>query len=187
MAESLIETPIGPLFIVTTARGVRLLSFVEGTHHDGHMTALERDRNGASAGAADEVLEEATRQLDEYFDGLRRSFDIPLDLTGTEFQRRVWQSIAAIPFGETASYSEVAASAGAPNAYRAAGTACGANPVVIFVPCHRVIGTDRGLHGFGGGLNTKVWLLRHEGSISGIKAERWANAPTLRQQPVLAL
>ena len=180
MAQSLFETPIGPLFIATTARGVRVLSFPHDSSHDRLVDALEPERANASA-AAEAVMAEAIRQIEAYFAGERRSFDLPLDLRGTEFQRRVWQSIAAIPFGQTSSYAEVAASAGRPNAYRAAGTACGANPVVLVVPCHRVIGTDRGLHGFGGGLDTKVWLLRHEGSLAALKADRWVNAPAVRQ------
>ncbi len=186
MAQSIFETPIGPLFIAATDKGVRLLSFVEGYKHDGHMEALARDPEAetpsASEQAALSIIEETQRQLNEYFEGNRREFDIPLDLKGTAFQSRVWQTIAAIPFGETASYSEVAISAGAPNAYRAAGSACGANPVVILVPCHRVVGTDRGLHGFGGGLDTKVWLLRHEGSAMRLKTDAWANAKALRRQ-----
>ena len=186
MAQSIFETPVGPLFIAATEKGVRLLSFVEGYRHDGHMTALsldpETEAPSASEQAALDVIETTQRQLNQYFEGERREFDIPLDVKGTAFQNRVWQSIAAIPFGETASYSEVAMSAGAPNAYRAAGTACGANPVVILVPCHRVVGTDRGLHGFGGGLDIKVWLLRHEGSAPRLKTDAWANARALRRQ-----
>ena len=178
MTQSLIDTPIGPLLIVTSERGVRLISFVEGTQHEGLVRRLTPERNGAIGAGA--LIEETTRQLTQYFDGERRTFDLPLDLAGTEFQRRVWQTIADIPFGQTASYSEVAISAGAPNAYRAAGTACAANPIVILVPCHRVIGADRGLHGFGGGLNTKVWLLRHEG-IQGVKSDGWANSANARR------
>jgi methylated-DNA-[protein]-cysteine S-methyltransferase len=109
-------------------------------------------------------VQEATRQLSQYFEGERRRFDLPLDLKGSPFRRRVWQTIAGIPYGETATYAEVAISAGAPNAYRAAGSACGANPAAIIVPCHRVVGSDGGLHGYGGGLSTKLWLLEHEGS-----------------------
>jgi O-6-methylguanine DNA methyltransferase len=190
MAQSIFETPIGPLFISATDKGVRVLSFVEGYRHDEHMESLARDpyaeRPRMQEREALAVIEAAQKQLGEYFEGARREFDIPLDLKGTPFQQRVWRAIAAIPFGETASYSEVAMSAGAPNAYRAAGTACGANPVVILVPCHRVVGTDRGLHGFGGGLDTKVWLLRHEGSAGRLKTDAWANAKALRRQPQLA-
>jgi O-6-methylguanine DNA methyltransferase len=117
---------------------------------------------GARSEAGNELIATTTAQLDEYFSGARQRFDLPLDLRGTPFQLRAWQAIRSIPFGETLSYAEIALAAGNPNAYRAAGSACANNRVVILVPCHRVIGTDRGLHGFGGGLDTKVWLLRHE-------------------------
>ena len=170
MAHALIPTPIGPLSIETTDRGVSRLDFV----HELNGTPVQsrkRDTGAAVLPAANgkppserasELIDEATRQLEEYFAGERSVFDLPLDLHGTPFQMRVWQAIAAIPYGETLSYAGVALAAGNPNAYRAAGTACGANRAVILVPCHRVIGSDRGLHGFGGGLDTKVWLLRHE-------------------------
>jgi O-6-methylguanine DNA methyltransferase len=111
-------------------------------------------------------------QLREYLEGERRAFDIPLDIAGgSEFRRRVWQVVAAIPYGETLSYAEVAAEAGNPSAYRAAGSACGANPIVIVIPCHRVVGSDKRLHGFGGGLDTKAWLLQHEGREIGAQRE----------------
>jgi O-6-methylguanine DNA methyltransferase len=186
VAQSIFETPVGPLFISATDKGVRVLSFIEGYRHEGHMDNLAQDAQAKAPSAYEQaalsIIDMTQEQLTQYFEGGRREFDIPLDLKGTAFQTRVWQAIAAIPFGETASYSEVAMSAGAPNAYRAAGTACGANPVVILVPCHRVVGTDRGLHGFGGGLDIKVWLLRHEGSATRLKTDAWANAKALRRQ-----
>ena len=119
----------------------------------------------------------------DYFDGKRTGFDLPLDLEGTPFRRRVWQAIAAIPYSETISYAQLAAAAGSPAAYRAAGAACGANPVAIVVPCHRVVGSDRGLHGFGGGLPTKRWLLDHEASTS--IASTANEAARAAKQPVL--
>ena len=177
MAQALIDSPVGPLFIDATERGIRLLSFLEGYRHVDLLDKLEgpmaAERPGDTDPGGEAVVEEARRQLDEYFEGRRREFDLTLDFRGTEFQKRVWRTIAAIPFGATATYGEVAASAGAPSAYRAAGSACGANPIVLVVPCHRVVGSDRGLHGFGGGLDTKVWLLRHEGSLAGIKSGGW--------------
>lgn len=104
-------------------------------------------------------------QLREYFDGSRHDFEMPIDLGGgSEFRRRVWDVIAEIPFGETLTYAQVAVAAGNPGAYRAAGSACGANPVAIVIPCHRVVGSDKRLHGFGGGLDIKAWLLQHEGT-----------------------
>jgi len=114
-------------------------------------------------------LPEAARQLREYFAGERRVFDLPLRLHGTDFQKRVWHQLTAIPFGETWSYGQLARSLDNPNACRAVGLANGNNPIAIIVPCHRVIGADGSLTGFGGGLPRKQWLLAHEG-ISGTQA-----------------
>lgn len=104
----------------------------------------------------------ATRQLREYFDGERRSFDLPLVLDDTPFRVRVWRALECIPFGETASYRTVGDWVGSPNASRAVGLACGANPLPIVIPCHRVIGADGKLVGFGGGLEMKRALLTFE-------------------------
>jgi methylated-DNA-[protein]-cysteine S-methyltransferase len=108
-------------------------------------------------------LPEAVRQLNEYFAGGRRHFDLPLRLIGTDFQKRVWRELTAIPFGETWSYGQLAKRLDNPNACRAVGLANGKNPIAIIVPCHRVIGADGSLTGFGGGLPRKEWLLAHEG------------------------
>lgn len=110
-----------------------------------------------------ELLRRTARELDEYFAGQRRDFDIPLSLHGTPFQRRVWEALLQIPYGETRSYAEVAAMAGSPKAFRAVGMANHNNPVSILVPCHRVINTGGGLGGYGGGLDVKRFLLQLEG------------------------
>jgi len=101
-------------------------------------------------------------QLDEYFKGKRRKFSVKLDLRGTVFQKRVWQALLKIPFGGTASYQDIAEAVGNRKAVRAVGNANGANPVAIIVPCHRVIGSDGSLVGYGSGLWRKRWLLSHE-------------------------
>ena len=111
---------------------------------------------------SDEAFAAAGEQLDQYFAGERRDFDLPLDLRGTPFQRRVWQALLTIPYGETRSYGEIAAQIGRPDRPRAVGAANGRNPVSIVVPCHRVIGSDGSLTGYGGGLARKRWLLDHE-------------------------
>jgi methylated-DNA-[protein]-cysteine S-methyltransferase len=108
------------------------------------------------------VLAETRRQLEEYFGGDRRVFDLPLDLVGSEFQVAVWRSLADIPYGTTATYGEQAARLGRPSAVRAVGAANGRNPVSIVLPCHRVVGADGSLTGFAGGLAAKRWLLDHE-------------------------
>ncbi len=109
----------------------------------------------------------AVRQLQEYFAGARRRFDLPLAPRGTEFQRRVWRALTQIPYGQTTSYGELARRIGKPGASRAVGLANGANPLPIIVPCHRVIGADGSLTGFGGGLPIKRKLLALEGGAAG--------------------
>lgn len=126
--------------------------------------------------AAHPLLREVRRQLEEYFDGARRVFDLPLAPRGTEFERRVWQEVAAIPYGETRSYAEIARAAGRPDACRAVGRANGRNPIPLVIPCHRVIGSDGSLTGFGGGLPLKRFLLALEGAAP---ARRAAPSPQL--------
>jgi methylated-DNA-[protein]-cysteine S-methyltransferase len=109
------------------------------------------------------VLLEAERQLREYFDGRRTKFDLQLDFSGTEFQKRVWSALLTIPYGETRSYAQIARQIGRPEAVRAVGAANGKNPLSIVAPCHRVIGSSGALTGFAGGLETKAFLLEHEG------------------------
>ena len=111
-------------------------------------------------------LREARRQLEEYFAGARREFSLVLDAAGTEFQRSVWRALCGIPFGETASYGDIAKRIGNPKAVRAVGLANGRNPISIIVPCHRVIGADGSLTGYGGGVKRKRFLLALEKSLS---------------------
>ena len=111
------------------------------------------------------VLRTALAQLREYFAGKRQRFDVPLAPSGTEFQRRVWELIGAIPYGETVAYGAIAAQMGSLRLARAVGAAVGANPIPIIIPCHRVIGAHGSLTGYGGGLRMKIWLLRHEGAL----------------------
>jgi methylated-DNA-[protein]-cysteine S-methyltransferase len=143
-----LDSPIGLVVIEGTCEAITGLHFVD-----------ER-RPGAVANA---VLEEALSQVLDYFRGDRRRFDLPLELGGTDFQRAVWGHLLTIPFGETASYGDVALAIGRPRAVRAVGAANGRNPISIVVPCHRVLGSDGSLTGYGGGLWRKEWLLRHEG------------------------
>ncbi|MFH1866190.1 MAG: methylated-DNA--[protein]-cysteine S-methyltransferase [Candidatus Eisenbacteria bacterium] len=144
------ESPIGLIEIGGTSEGITSLSFVE-----------ER-RPGA---ATNDVCEEAVRQISEYFAGSRQAFDLPITLRGTEFQREVWRGLRSITYGQTVSYGDLARAIGKPSAVRAVGAANGDNPISIIVPCHRVIGSDGGLTGYGGGLERKEWLLRHEGGL----------------------
>jgi methylated-DNA-[protein]-cysteine S-methyltransferase len=122
------------------------------------------DRHWADRCGTDSLLDEARRQLTAYFAGRLRAFDLPLAPNGTDFQRRVWVELTKIPFGTTVSYGELARRLSNAAAVRAVGAANGRNPIPIIVPCHRVIGSNGSLTGFGGGLPRKQWLLRHEGS-----------------------
>jgi methylated-DNA-[protein]-cysteine S-methyltransferase len=112
--------------------------------------------------ASDSTLAATADQLDEYFAGTRKAFDLPLEPQGTDFQREAWLALRTIPYGQTRSYAQQAEAIGRPKAVRAIGAANGRNPISIIVPCHRVIGTNGSLTGFGGGLDAKSWLLRHE-------------------------
>ena len=109
-----------------------------------------------------ELIRETKRQLDEYFAGKRKDFDVPTRLNGTEFQKRVWLALRDIPYGKTASYRDIAAAVGCPKGYRAVGMANNRNPISIIYPCHRVVGSDGSLTGYGGGLDVKAKLLELE-------------------------
>ncbi len=110
----------------------------------------------------DEVLLIAKKQLEEYFAGTRREFSVPLDMEGTQFQKKVWRALSEIPYGETRSYSEIAEYIGSPKAARAVGMANHVNPLPVIVPCHRVVGKNGSLTGYAGGLDAKLWLLDME-------------------------
>ncbi len=153
-----IDSPVGPLLLAADEQGLRLIEF----HASRHPASRAADwREGEN-----EVMAMARTQLGEYFAGKRRGFDLPLAPRGTEFQRSVWNALAYIPYGETRSYAQIAASVGKPTAVRAVGAANGRNPLPIVLPCHRVIGADGSLTGFGGGLPTKRFLLALEGALA---------------------
>jgi len=141
----------------------------------GIVTLLLPHGRGGAEPAVDWVRDESAfddvrTQLGEYFAGTRTSFDLPLHLLGSAFQRRVWAALLEIPCGETTSYGELARVIGVPGAARAVGLANGQNPVPIVVPCHRVIGANGSLTGYGGGLDAKRWLLTHEAAQAGLFA-----------------
>jgi methylated-DNA-[protein]-cysteine S-methyltransferase len=150
------DTPIGVLTLAADEEGLRRIDFPPPRPPPAGEAWVEGS-NG--------VLDEARRQLEEYFAGRRRDFDLPLSPRGTDFQRTVWTTLAAIPYGSTWSYRDLAQRIGKPAAMRAVGAANGRNPLPIVLPCHRVIGADGSLTGFGGGLPTKAFLLRLEGAL----------------------
>jgi methylated-DNA-[protein]-cysteine S-methyltransferase len=151
MASTVVDTPIGPLGLTASD------SALQGVMFDGRRVGVE----GSSP-----VLDEAARQLDAYFAGELVAFDLPLELNGSEFNRRCWLALASIPYGQTVSYGEQARRLGlGHDAARAVGAANGRNPLPVVLPCHRVIGADGSLTGFGGGLDVKRFLLEHEGAL----------------------
>jgi len=149
-----LETPIGTLLIAGDGNAVNRITFPQR----GRATKPEPEWQESQCGPVGETM----RQLREYFAGKRAGFDLPLAPAGTAFQRSVWRQLQAIPFGETISYGELARRVGNPKASRAVGSANGANPLPIVIPCHRVIASDGTLGGFGGGLPTKQMLLALE-------------------------
>ncbi len=172
MAEALFDSPIGPLYAVASETGLQRLEFVRHASRISPDFDIEAECDDAGS----QILRETQQQLAEYFDGERRAFDLPLEPQGSPFQMRVWQAIASIPYGETLSYGDLAAAAGSPGAFRAAGSACGVNKITIIIPCHRVVAANRALGGFGGGLEIKTALLKLEGSLAGLRGGQGALA-----------
>ena len=158
-----VDSPIGPLLVAASSRGLAAL-YMQAQRHVPDAPEAAWRPVGAADPAQRVILDTTARQLAEYFAGARRTFDVPLDLVGTAFQRRVWQGLCSIPFGATISYATLADRIGSPKAMRAVGLANGRNPVSIVVPCHRVIGADGSMTGYGGGVDRKRFLLELEAS-----------------------
>jgi methylated-DNA-[protein]-cysteine S-methyltransferase len=160
------DTPIGPLLLASTEEG---LCFIEFGEEEKALTRLLRWSRKMFLGVApvrnDQRNEMAKTQLLEYFAGKRKQFDVPIVLYGTPFQKAVWTELTRIPYGETRSYKEIASAIGADKAVRAIGGANNRNPIPIIVPCHRVIGSNGSLVGYGGGLSIKEHLLKLEGFL----------------------
>ena len=154
-----LDSPLGPLLVAANDAGLTALYFETRRHPP--ATADWVPVSDADTPAA-RTIAAAHAQLAEYFAGTRTTFTLPLAAAGTPFQRQVWDALRAIPFGATVRYGELATTLGAPRATRAVGAANGRNPISIVVPCHRVIGADGSLTGFGGGIERKRWLLDHE-------------------------
>jgi methylated-DNA-[protein]-cysteine S-methyltransferase len=154
MRHRVVDSPLGPLtFVVDDDGAVVRIAMAGQRHLPDAATFGPRD---------DTVAEEAVAQLAEYFAGERTDFDFPAAPRGTEFQRRVWEALAEIPFGETTTYATIAKRLGSPTATRAVGAAIGRNPLLVTAPCHRVVGASGDLTGYAGGLDAKRWLLAHE-------------------------
>jgi methylated-DNA-[protein]-cysteine S-methyltransferase len=152
-------SPIGPLFLVSSERGLVRLEFNSRLQPLGRKEVTLQESQG--------VLAPYVKELDEYFAGQRREFSFPLDLRGTDFQLQCWRALLDIPYGETRTYAEIARMIGHPHAFRAVGMSNNRNPIAIVVPCHRVIASDGSLCGYGGGLDIKQKLLDLERTHSG--------------------
>lgn len=157
-----IDTPIGRIFIRAEGGSVSEISLQRNVPEAAKFVKEETGKHAAER-ADEEVLERAARELEEYFRGERRAFDVPIETKGTPFEEKVWKALREIPYGETRSYGEIAGRIGSPKGARAVGGACGRNPVLIMTPCHRVVGSKGNLTGFTGGLDIKEKLLKLEG------------------------
>ena len=158
-----IRTPLGTVIAIAAGGALTGIHFEGGKHVPAVSAEWRED-------PYHDPLRRCAEQLADYFAGKRQCFDLPLAPKGTEFQQRVWREIAAVRYGETITYSELAARAGAPGSARAAGAATGRNPLSILVPCHRIVATDGSLTGYAGGLDRKEKLLKLEGALEGVTA-----------------
>lgn len=158
-------TPIGPMFVCASERGVCLLEFVDRRMLETEFSDLQRLLNARIIAGQNKHIRQAENEIAEYFAGKRLRFTLALDTPGSEFQRRVWQALAEIPCGESTHYQALAETLNKPTAARAVAAANGANRIAIVIPCHRVIGKDGSMTGYGGGVARKRWLLEHEKKI----------------------
>jgi AraC family transcriptional regulator of adaptative response/methylated-DNA-[protein]-cysteine methyltransferase len=179
IAMTRIETPLGPMLAGASDEGICLLEFVDRRMIETQLTKLQRLLGGNLVPGTSKHFDRLAGELQRYFAGELQRFESPLDMRGTEFQRRVWSGLLSIPYGQTRSYSEQATLIGAPNAVRAVARANGDNRIAIIVPCHRVVGADGSLTGYGGGLWRKRWLLDLE--RSGLDGKGQTPAPAQMQ------
>lgn len=159
------DSPCGALMLGSYGDSLCLCDWQVERHRNHVDNRLKRMLDAEFEEGKSPVIEKAISQLDEYFAGKRCEFDVPLLFVGTDFQKRVWNELLNIPFGRTLSYGEMARRIGMPKAVRAVANANGANSISIFAPCHRVIGSDRSLTGYGGGLSAKEYLLKLEHAL----------------------
>lgn len=167
LAYHVMASPLGLIFLVRSERGLRYVDYMD-------RKSLKRMIKDRSAGLENPEwvpslldLQDTVKQMDEFMCGLRKTFEVEIDLAGSEFQMAVWNALLDIPYGETRSYGQIAKAIGQPKAARAVGLANNQNPLPIIVPCHRVIGASGKLTGYGGGVQRKKWLLDHEQRFAG--------------------
>lgn len=164
---SAVESPVGLIVVAADEVAVRAVEFSDETTPLAAVKGLSRRLDAELSMAEGTIAGRTAAELREYFAGERRAFTVPLAPRGTDFQKRVWDALGLIPLGETRSYGDVARQVADHSAVRAVGAANGANPIAIIIPCHRVIAADGTLHGYGGGLHRKRWLLDHERAMAG--------------------
>ncbi|GAA4710966.1 methylated-DNA--[protein]-cysteine S-methyltransferase [Brevibacillus fulvus] len=161
-----VSSPIGPLFLASTVKGVCLVEFgTEQQRLPGLLTWSKKYMGSVNIELNEQMNQPVAEQLAEYFAGQRQIFELPIDLYGTVFQKQVWNQLSRIPYGQTRSYKQIAVAMGKETAVRAVGGANNKNPISIIIPCHRVIGANGSLVGYGGGLAIKEYLLSLEGIL----------------------
>ena len=170
IAYHMMASPVGLLFLARTDQGLRYLQFMEKKSLKRMIAARSDIAPEAKWEPSLLDLKPVVEQLDAYFNGMLHVFDVPLDAVGSDFQKKVWAALSQIPFGKTRSYGEIAKAIRQPKASRAVGLANNLNPIAIIVPCHRVIGANGSMTGYGGGLPRKRWLLEHEARFAGTQA-----------------
>lgn len=157
------DSPVGRLLIASDDHGLRLIEFERARYPE--------PRDNSWVARTNPILQQTIAELSEYFEGKRREFGVPLAPRGSAFQKKVWNALQLVPYGAVCSYGEIARKIGEPNASRAVGHANGRNPIPIIVPCHRVIGTNGALTGYGGGLHVKEFLLRLESKLAELGSD----------------
>ncbi|MFT7679153.1 MAG: AraC family transcriptional regulator of adaptative response [Planctomycetota bacterium] len=167
LSANWVETLLGPMLAVASEECLVLLEFVDRRGLECQIKTLRRRFGKPVVPGTNAVLDQTRREIDEYFQGERQRFDVPIDAPGSEFEVRVWKALRAVPYGSTVSYGELAKRAGRPGAARPTGRANGANRLALVLPCHRVVGADGALTGYAGGVQRKQWLLDHEARVRG--------------------
>ncbi len=167
VAYTNVSMPVGDILVAGTERGICALIIAAHGKMSSGLDALRRYCPAAPLVPDDDVLADVTIQLAEYLSGAWQTFAVPLDLVGTPFQRQVWESLLAIPYGDTVTYRDLACVLGQPGGAQAVGGAVARNPVSIIVPCHRVLGSNGSLTGYAWGVHAKRWLIDHERHIAG--------------------
>ena len=163
---SRLTTPLGPMFVCATEKGVCLLEFVDRRMLETEFKDLQKLLNAEIIAGENKHIKQAKKEFVEYFNGQRKTFGVKLQTPGTDFQNSVWESLREIPYGKTSTYQQQAENINKPKAVRAVASANGCNRISIIVPCHRVIGKNGKLIGYGGGIERKHWLIEHERKMS---------------------